>query len=132
MSLINVLLKYLSKANNPKQDIHKNLQSEESLLRKYNLTLEANTVATVINLLGHDNKSTYEKLINEYWWIGKDAVAEVDLAIAGGFTAQVRQDQDTFQKLVIELYQQLEEEGYESKHAQLVTSQYHKWLVSRM
>ncbi len=104
----------------------------EKLLRQYDFILEANTVAGAIQTHALDQGRAYQQIINDTWWVGEDAVAEADLSIAGGFTAKARKDQDAFQNLVITLYQQLQEKGYDNEHATLITSQYHKWLVSRM
>lgn len=113
-------------------EISQLLEKLESCLRDYQLIREANAVAGVMKLLETDQEKAFETIMQETWWIGEDAVAEADLAIAGGFTAKARQDQDAFQELIIELYQRLSELGYDSDYARLVTTQYHKWLVSRM
>lgn len=40
-------------------------------------------------------------MIAEPWWIDEDAMVEAGLANAEGFRSNARQDQDTFQELVI-------------------------------
>ena len=114
------------------QNLSQLLSQLEKLLRQYEFILEANRVAGVLQLLNLDKEKAYQLLLDDTWWVGQDAVAEVDLSIAGGFTANARADQDKLQTLVIELYQIMQAGGLENEHAQLVTSQYHKWLVSRM
>jgi len=114
------------------QTIRQALTQLEPLLRHYDFIIEANRVAGVLQLLNLDKQKAFQLLLDDTWWVGQDAVAEVDLSIAGGFTAKARADQDRLQTLVIELYQGMQAAGLENEHAQLVTSQYHKWLVSRM
>lgn len=134
MNLIGKLLKYLDKIRitNSQSEIQETLRAIEDLLRKYTYTLEANTVMAISDVLVQDENKAYKQMIDEAWWVGEDAVAEADLSIAGGFTSEARLDQDIFQELIIKLYQHLQDKGYQSDHAQLVTSQYNKWLVSRM
>ena len=104
----------------------------EALLREYDFTREANLVAGICKLQLHHPEQAYQLMIDEAWWVGADAVAEANIAIAGGFTPDARHDQDKFQTLIIELYQLLNQQGYDSEHAKLVTTQYNKWLVSRV
>ena len=114
-------------------DIIKQILTDlETLLRDYDFIREANTVNGVIQLFSNNHDMACRQIMQESWWVGDDAVAEADLAIAGGFTAQAREDQDRFQELIIALYRQLSGQGYQSEFAKLVTSQYHKWLASRM
>ena len=104
----------------------------EALLRKYDFTIEANILASNLALYEQDETQAYEKMIEDSWWTGEDAVAEANLSIGGGFSAEARQDQDRFQQLIIELYQRLIEAGYDTDHGKLVASQYQKWLASRV
>ncbi len=104
----------------------------EALLREYDFTLEANIVDGVLTLYSLDQNKACERMIAASWWAGEDAVAEVNLSIAGGFSPKSRKDQEKFQQLVIHLHQLLIEAGFESDHAKLVTSQYHKWIASRV
>jgi len=104
----------------------------QDLLRKYNFKLESNTVEGVIQLLHLDYQKACQLMAAESWWVGADAVAEANLGIAGGYTSQARFDQDRFQALIIELYQLLQNEGYENDIARLVTNQFNKWRVSKI
>lgn len=104
----------------------------EALLRKYDFTIEANIVASTLALYEQDETQACEKMIEDSWWTGEDAVAEANLSIGGGFTIEARQDQDQFQKYIIELYQRLIEAGFDTDHGKLVASQYQKWLASRV
>lgn len=108
------------------------LEKIEALLRKYDFTIEANIVASTMEQYRHDQAEACEKMIEDSWWTGEDAVAEANLSIGGGFTADSRQDQDQFQQLIIELYQRLNEAGYDTDHGKLVASQYQKWIASRV
>ncbi len=108
------------------------LNQLEPLLRQYDFVLEANIVKGIQETLKINPDMAYQQLSDKNWWVGENAVAEVDLAIAGGFMASAREDQDRFQQLIIELYLQLNEAGYESDYARIVTSQFNKWLISRM
>jgi hypothetical protein len=108
------------------------LKHIETLLRKYEFTLEANIVVAVKELYSHDPDKACAQMIAPSWWVGEDAVAEVNMSIAGGFSSKSRRDQDNFQQLIISLYEDLSAAGYESDHAKLVTSLYHKWLASRV
>jgi len=110
----------------------KTLQALEALLRQYDFIIEANTVAGAIELFEINQQKAYALISLESWWVGKDAVAEADLCIAGGFAPKARQEQQQLQKLFIDLYHQLTKAGYESEYARIVTSQYHKWQVSGM
>lgn len=94
--------------------------------------LEANTLAGIQETFLVNPELAYQQIVQKHWWIGENAVAEVDLAISGGFMASAREDQDHFQQLIIDLYFKLNEAGYESDYARLITSQFNKWLVSRM
>jgi hypothetical protein len=104
----------------------------ETLLRQYDFVLEANTLNGIQKTLKINPELAYQQLLNKNWWVGENAVAEADLAIAGGFMASAREDQDRFQQLIIDLYFLLNEAGYENDYARIVTSQFNKWLVSRM
>ncbi len=104
----------------------------EALLRKYEFVLEANRVATALELVATRPEKACMLMIQDNWWIGEDAIAEAELSIAGGFTPEARQDQQQFQQLIIRLYKKLLREGYESDLARLVTSQFQKWQISGM
>ncbi len=108
------------------------LEMLESLLRKYDLLREANTVSSTLDLLKLNRNEAYQQMSSEKWWIGEDAVAETDLSIAGGFMPEARHDQQQFQQLIINLYEQLQKAGYENDFARLITSQYQKWQISGM
>ena len=108
------------------------LKKLEKLLRCYDFIIEANTVAGAIELYKINQQKAYEQISSESWWVGKDAVAEADLSIAGGFTPNARQEQQQLQQLFIDLYQHLTTAGYKSEYARIVTQQYQKWQVSGM
>ena len=108
------------------------LKKLEKLLREYDFIIEANTVAGSIELFKINQSKAYEQIAAESWWVGKDAVAEADLSIAGGFTAKARSDQQQLQQSFIDLYQILEDAGYAGEYAKIVTSQYRKWQISGM
>lgn len=132
MNLINAIsnfLKFSVKTQNQNR-MHQLLDEIETLLRLYNFKIEANTVEGIIQLIHLDPLKACHLLLDESWWVGSNAVAEANLGIAGGFSSQARLDQNRFQLLIIELYQQLESEGYKSDFARLVTNQYNKWHVS--
>ena len=108
------------------------LKQIEALLREYGFNIEANIVEAVTKLYSLDHDKACQQMIAASWWAGVDAVAEANLSIAGGFSSKSREDQNKFQQLIIHLYKHLNEAGFESDHAKLVTSQYHKWIASRV
>lgn len=112
--------------------MEKTLRHIEKLLREYDFIVEANLVDRAATLYDIDQSEACEEMIATEWWAGENAVAEANLSIAGGFTSKARVDQDQFQQLIIKLYKLLNEHGFRSYHATLVTSQYHKWLASRV
>ena len=112
--------------------MEKTLKQLERLLRKYDFIVEANLVDRAASLYNIDQNKACEEMIATEWWAGENAVAEANLSIAGGFTSKARVDQDQFQQLIITLYKLLNEAGFNSDYATLVTSQYHKWLASRI
>lgn len=108
------------------------LSDIERLLRRYDFILEANKVDAVIALLATSPEAASKQILQDDWWIGKDAVAEADLSIAGGFMPEARKDQQRFQKRLVSLYEILQQQGYQSDVARLVTTQFQKWQVSGM
>ena len=108
------------------------LKQLETLLRAYDFAIEANTVAGAKDLFDINPDKACQLMVSPTWWAGKDAVAEANVSIAGGFMPQARKDQQRLQQMFIDLYQQLVDKGYSSEHAKIVTAQYNKWQVSGM
>ena len=108
------------------------LSNIEKLLREYDFLRQANEVAAVQTQFSMNKEQAIAKIIRDDWWIGEDAVAEADLSIAGGFMPEARKDQQRLQQLLVQLYEKLQQQGYESDVANLVTTQFQKWQVSGM
>ena len=73
------------------------------------------------------------RLLNdEAWWGDRDAIAAVDLALSGGFSAAARHDGQRLRAALIEVYATMKGFGEHNDQAELTTSQFRKRLTSHI
>jgi len=108
------------------------LRTVEQLLRKYRHTYQANLAMIAREHLAQNPRQVCQELNDDEWWGGNDSIAAMDLAVDGGFSAEARADGQRLRTALIELYRTMKTYGEYHEQAELATSQFTKWLSSRI
>jgi hypothetical protein len=104
----------------------------EGLLRDYGHAYQANLAMIARERFACAPQEACRILNDAEWWGGPDAIAAVDLALSGGFSAQARRDGQRLRAALIEVYTTMKGFGEHNGQAELVTSQFQKWLSSHI
>lgn len=104
----------------------------EDLLRQYGHIYQANLVMIARERFVHAPQEACRLMNDAEWWGGSGAVAAVDLALSGGFSAEARQDGQRLRAALIDVYANMKGFGVENEQAALMTSQFRKWLSSHI
>jgi hypothetical protein len=104
----------------------------EDLLRRYGHTYHANLAMIAREQFARAPQVACRRLNDDEWWGGSDAVAAVDLALSGGFSAEGRRDGQRLRAALIEVYATMRDYGERNAQAELCTSQFQKWLTSHI
>ena len=108
------------------------LQQAERLLRGYGRNYEANLVAIALTTFDRDPQAACRAINCDEWWNGTTAVAAVDLAVAGGFTAQSRTDAQDLRQALLVIFTTMRAYGEFNAAGEVVVSQFRKWKKSHM
>ena len=106
------------------------LATIERLLRQYGHVYRANLVDSARLQWANAPQAVAIRLNTAEWWSDKNAIAAVDLAIEGGFGAQARTDGQRLRRALIMVYEHMQACGQSSTEAEIVVSQFKKWLSS--
>lgn len=112
------------------QPIEATLATLEKLLRQYDHIGEANLAEWVGCQWKQDPQTACRLLDSADWWDGEESIAAIDLSIDGGFTHQAREDAQVLRFSLMELVDWMKSNGVENPQAELVVSQFNKWLAS--
>jgi hypothetical protein len=104
----------------------------EELLRQYGHPYQANLAMIAREQFARAPQEVCRRLNDEEWWGGSDAIAAVDLALIGGFSAEARRDGQRLRAALIEVYATMKGYGQHNAQAELFTSQFQKWLTSHI
>ena len=104
----------------------------EALLRAHDCQREAEVVVFAGRLWSRNPIAACEELNSDTWWHGRDGVAAVDLAIAGGFTRGARDDARRLREALIVLREYLDAHALSNEEADLQVRQFRKWAASHM
>jgi hypothetical protein len=104
----------------------------EDLLRQYGHTYQANLVMIARERFVHAPQDACRLMNDDEWWGGSDAIAAVDLALSGGFSADARRDGQRLRAALVEIYASMKGFGVDNEQAELMTSQFRKWLASHI
>lgn len=104
----------------------------EQLLRSYGHTCEANLAAIARSAFERDPSAACPALNSEEWWSSRHSLAAIDLAIDGGFTARSRQDSKALRRSLIKIFTTMRAYGEHNDSAEILVSQFHKWLESHI
>lgn len=108
------------------------LEQIERLLRHHGHTYEANLAAIAHAAFIDDPKAACHGINNEEWWDSRRSLAAIDLALDGGFTAQARQDAQHLRQALIEVFTTMRAYGEHNPTAEIIVSQFQKWMESRV
>jgi hypothetical protein len=104
----------------------------EQLLRSYGHTYEANLAAIARSAFERDPRAACQTLNSEEWWSSSRSLAAIDLAMDGGYTARSRQDSHALRLSLIEIFTTMRAYGEHNESAEILVSQFHKWLESHI
>lgn len=104
----------------------------EDLLRRYGHTYQANLAMIARERLARAPSEACQMLNDPEWWDGSESIAAVDLALSGGFSAEARRDGQSLRAALIEVYATMKGLGEHNAQAELMTSQFRKWLSSHI
>lgn len=112
--------------------MHQALTDIEKLLRAYGHTYEANVASIAAAQFGDDPVAACRSINSAEWWEDSDAVASIDLALSGGFTAESRRDAQTLRTALIDVFTTLRDYGEHNDAGQIIVAQFRKWAESRL
>jgi len=104
----------------------------ELLLRSYGHSYEANLAAIAARRFEQDPLGTCQALNSEEWWNSNRSLAAIDLAINGGFSARSRRDSQVLRRALIAVFTTMLAYGEHNDSAEIMVSQFRKWLASRV
>ena len=110
----------------------KALETIETLLRKYGHVYQANLAEIARTRWAQDPNDACRAVNNADWWDDRDSIAAVDLALDGGFSAQARADGQALRQALIRVYEYMQAYGQHNAEAELMVSQFNKWLTSHI
>jgi hypothetical protein len=102
----------------------------EALLRKYRHIYHANLAEIARQQWRRDPAAACRGLNSAGWWGKDDAVAALDLALDGGFSSEARRDGQALRRALVAVYEQMRAYGEPRAEAQIMVSQFRKWLSS--
>lgn len=108
------------------------LAQVEALLRRHDCHDEAGQARFAQELWSRDPLAGRAELNGDAWWHGRNGIAAVDLAIAGGFTRAAREDAQTLREHLVALRDHLDAHGLDNEEAALQVRQFRKWTASHM
>ena len=108
------------------------LNQAEKLLRDYGRNYEANLVAIALETFDRDPQAACREINSDEWWNGTAAVAAVDLAVAGGFTAKSRMDAQALRQALLVIFTTMRAYGEHNTAGEIVVSQFRKWRESHI
>lgn len=108
------------------------LEQIEQLLRSCGHTYEAKLAAIARNAFERDRKAACRALKSNEWWSSSRSLAAIDLAMNGGYTTRSRQDSQALRRSMIEIFTTMRAYGEHNESAEILVSQFHEWLGSRI
>lgn len=108
------------------------LRQIEDLLRRYGHAYEANQAAIVGEQFQRDPLAACRMINSDDWWDHRQSVAAIDLAVAGGFTAESRRDALAFRLALIQVFETLQAFGEQNAAGELIVAQFVKWNESHV
>lgn len=108
------------------------LEQTEQLLRQYGHNYEANLASIARATFARDPVAACRSLNTEEWWDNRRSVAAIDLAVDGGFTPQARQDALLLRQALITVFGTMLAYGEHNDAAEIIVSQFHKWMESHV
>ena len=104
----------------------------ERLLRRHGLVYQANLAEIAAATWARSPREACPLLLSDEWWGDHGSIAAVDLAVAGGFTPEARQDGKALRAALVEVFRELRDRAGTDEHVDLVARHFHKWSVSGM
>jgi len=108
------------------------LEQTEKLLRQYGHVYEANLAAIAQATYRRDPAAACQAISSDEWWDSSHSVAAIDLGVSGGFTAAARRDALRLRLALCEIFETLRENGERNDAAEIIVSQFHKWMESHV
>jgi hypothetical protein len=127
---LETLLNWIAPWRRAPGDMLHALSTTESLLRRYDHDLAANLAEIALRSFTDDPAGTCAQLNSPEWWGPGPSVAEIELPVDGGFSADARRDGRRLRHALIEIYRCMKAYGEVNEAAEIQVAQFDKWLKS--
>lgn len=127
---LETLLNWIAPWRRAPGDMLRALATAESLLRRYGHDLAANLAEIALSRFARDPAGTCAVLNSPEWWGPGPCVAEIELLVDGGFSAEARRDGRRLRHALLEIYQCMKAYGEINEAAEIQVAQFDKWLRS--
>ncbi len=106
------------------------LRIVEDVLRAYGRVYQANLAMIAGGRFSRAPHEACRLLNNDDWWGGRDSIAALDCAVEGGYSTGAREDARRLRAALVEIYGVMKAFGEVNENAELLASQFRKWVVS--